>query len=80
MTGAMLAATVFDILAVAVLIYGFMNEDKVIEFEDRVIYSMGRAYKRHKRRRMIKKKAAKNQHLRIVRSDSHSDGNYGRTA
>ena len=68
MAGAMLTATVFDILAAAVLIFGFMHEDKVIEFEDRVIYALAGAYKKYMRRRYIKKKAAKKAHLHAVPS------------
>ncbi len=66
MTGAMVAATIFDIIAAAVLIFGFINEDKVIDFEDRVLFALGNAYKRYRRRRYIKKKAAKKAHLRAV--------------
>ncbi len=70
MAGAMLTATVFDIIAVMVLIFGFMNEDKVIEFEDRLIFAAGRAYKKYMRRRYIRKKAAQKAHLHAVPSKS----------
>lgn len=68
MTGAMLTATVFDIIAVMALIFGFLNEEKVVEFEDRIIFALGRAYKKYMRRRYIKKKAAKKEHLHAVPS------------
>lgn len=80
MAGTMLAATVFDIFAVMILILGFLNEDKFIEFEDRILFAAGRAYKRYMRRRYIKKKAAKKAHLRAVPSQPKRAENYGRTA
>lgn len=73
MTGAMLSATVFDIIAVMVLIFGFLNEEKVVEFEDRVIFTLARAYKRYMRRRYIKKKAAQKKHLYAVPSQQSSE-------
>lgn len=72
MAGAMLSATVFDIIAVMVLIFGFLNEEKVVEFEDRLILAAGRAYKRYMRRRYIKKKAAQKAHLHAVPSQQSS--------
>lgn len=80
MAGTMLAATIFDIIAVMVLIFGFLNEDKFIEFEDRIIFAAGRAYKRYMRRRYIKKKAAQIAHLRAVPSQQKRAASYSRTA
>ena len=80
MAGTMLAATVFDIIAVMVIIFGLINEDKLIELEDRIIFAAGRAYKRYMRRRYIKKKAAQKAHLRAVPSQSEKTVSYGRTA
>ena len=70
MTGTMLWATIFDILLGMAVIIGFIYEDKVIAFEDRVIYSLARVYKRHMRRRYIKKRAAQKQHLRVINTGS----------
>ena len=74
MTGTMLFATVIDIAVVILLIVGFINEEKVIEFEDRLIYLTARALKKYLRRRSIKKKAAQKNHLHIVRTqESHAN-------
>lgn len=81
MTGTMLAATVFDIIAAMLLIFGFINEEKVIEFEDRIIFALGRAYKKYMRRRYIRKKAARKAHLHAVPSHRNSNViSFSRTA
>lgn len=71
MTGTMLWATIFDILLGMAVIIGFIYEEKVIEFEDRMIYALARVWKRHKRRRWLKKKAAQKAHLRVVRAETN---------
>ena len=80
MAGTMLAATIFDIIAVMVIIFGLINEDKLIEFEDRIIFAAGRAYKRYMRRRYIKKKAAQKAHLRAVPSQARKTVDFGKIA
>ena len=68
MTGAMLTATIFDIILAMAVIIGLINEDKLIDFEDKIIYSLARIWKRHMRRRYIKKRAAQRTHLKLVNS------------
>lgn len=80
MAGAMLTATIFDIIAVMAIILGFINEDKLIELEDRIIFALGRAYKRYMRRRYIKKKAAQKAHLHAVPSQNNKVLSFSKTA
>lgn len=68
MTGAMLSATIFDIVAAILIIIGFINEKKLIAFEDKIIYAVARKYKRYMRRRYIKKRAAQRTHLKAMPS------------
>lgn len=58
MTGTMLFATVIDIAVVILLIIGFINEEKIIEIEDKLIYLAAKSLKKYLRRRSLKKKAA----------------------
>lgn len=80
MAGAMMTATVIDIILAVVLIFGFVNEEKVIEFEDRIIYALAGAYKRYMRRRRIRKNAEKKAHLRAVPSQKKSTPSFSKTA
>ncbi len=80
MAGAMLTATIFDIIAVMIIILGFINEDKLIELEDRIIFAAAGAYKKYMRRRYIKKKAAKKAHLHTVSERGHKTVSYQKTA
>ena len=80
MAGAMMTATVIDIILAAVLIFGFINEDRVIEFEDRIIYALAGAYKRYMRRRRIKKNAAKKAHLHAVPAQKKNVLSFSKTA
>ena len=74
MTGTMLFATVIDIAVVILLIIGFINEEKIIEIEDKLIYLAAKALKKYLRRRSLKKKAAKKNHLHVVRTrESHAN-------
>ena len=68
MTGTMLFATVIDIAVVILLIIGFINEEKIIELEDKLIYLAARALKKYLRRRSIKKRAAQKNHLHVIRA------------
>lgn len=68
MTGAMLFVTVIEIAVVILLILGFVNEKKVIEFEDRLAFALAKAIRTYLRQRKIKKRAKAQQHLKIVPS------------
>ena len=74
MTGTMLFATVIDIAVVILLIIGFINEEKIIEIEDKLIYLAAKALKKYLRRRSLKKKTAQKNHLHVVRTrESHAN-------
>lgn len=74
MTGTMLFATVIDIAVVILLIIGFINEEKIIEIEDKLIYLAAKSLKKYLRRRSLKKKAAQKNHLHVVRAhESHAN-------
>ena len=79
MTGAMLTATIIDIILALAVIIGLINEEKLIDFEDRIIDSLARVWKRYMRRRIIKKRAKQRAHLRVI-SNNRNYNTYNRTA
>jgi hypothetical protein len=66
MTGTMLLTTIFEFAAVILIIIGLLNEKKLISFEDKLGFAIGKMLRKHIRRYYIKKKAKQKQHLRTV--------------
>ena len=66
----MLTATIIDIILAMAVIIGLIKEDKLIAFEDRIIYALAKVYKKHMRRRYLKKRAAQKAQLRVISSGS----------
>lgn len=79
MTGAMLTATIFDIILALAVIIGLIHEERLIEFEDRLIYAAARVWKRHMRRRYFKKRAEQKAQLKVIRS-ANEYRSYNKTA
>ncbi len=79
MTGTTLISIVFATIAVVLLIFGYLHEDKVIAFEDRMIYAIARMWKRHMRRRRIRQRAKQKANLRVISSNRRVQ-KCGRTA
>ncbi|MBQ5996014.1 MAG: hypothetical protein IJL63_09210 [Clostridia bacterium] len=59
--------TVFEILAAALLIYGFMHERELIKFEDYLKMVIVVNYRRYKRRKRLEQ-IRKNRDFRLVSS------------
>ncbi len=68
MTGTMLTATIIDIILAMTVIAGLIHEEKLIAFEDRIIFALAKVYKKHMRRRYMKKRAAQKAQLRVISS------------
>ncbi len=68
MTGTMLATTIFEFAAVILIIVGLLNEKKLIAFEDKLGFAIGKFLRKHIRRYYIKKQAKQKKHLRAVTS------------
>ena len=66
MTGTMLFTTIFEIAAVILIIVGLLNEKKLIAFEDRLGFAIGKFLRKYVRRYYIKKQAKQKKHLHAV--------------
>ncbi len=66
MTGTMLVLTIFEFLAVVLIVVGLLNEKKLIALEDRIGTAVGTAVGKQLRRIIIKKNAKVKKHLKAV--------------
>lgn len=66
MTGTMLFLTIFEFVAVVLIIVGLLNEKKLIAFEDRIGTALGTAIGKQLRKIIIRKNAKAKKHLKAV--------------
>lgn len=66
MTTAFAIRTFFEIVAVLLVTFGILNEDKLINFETNVKRIIKRKIRMYRRRKAIEKRRANNTHLRVV--------------
>lgn len=80
MTTASIISILVDFLAVALLLYGFINEEKVIDFEMNVKRIVLGNIRRYIRIKNHKKAVAKGEHLREVKNLAYVRSNRSNVA
>lgn len=66
MTTAFAVKTVLEIAAVLLVVFGILNEDKLVIFEHNVARIIKRKIRMYRRRKAIEKRRAQGKHLRMV--------------
>lgn len=69
MTTAFAVKTIFEIIAILLVVYGIMHEKKLIKLENMLIRFIARKIYLHRRRKAIERKRMEQRHIRPVPSE-----------